>query len=112
MLELSDTHAFDFAVKTSRQITGHKLPATVVKWYAPGRSRTCDPRFRKPVLYPAELRALVSRTASLSKTYFPSVARRCEQRVVDRRLAYVALAEQWKAELVEAGSMDSTRASP
>src|SRR5687767_11171067 len=24
---------------------------------APGRSRTCDPRFRKPVLYPAELRA-------------------------------------------------------
>jgi hypothetical protein len=26
---------------------------------APGRSRTCDPRFRKPVLYPAELRAHV-----------------------------------------------------
>ena len=25
---------------------------------APGRTRTCDPRFRKPVLYPAELRAL------------------------------------------------------
>ena len=24
---------------------------------APGRIRTCDPRFRKPVLYPAELRA-------------------------------------------------------
>src|SRR5690349_14154840 len=24
---------------------------------APGRSRTCDPRFRKPMLYPAELRA-------------------------------------------------------
>lgn len=23
----------------------------------PGRIRTCDPRFRKPVLYPAELRA-------------------------------------------------------
>ena len=25
---------------------------------APGRTRTCDPRFRKPMLYPAELRAL------------------------------------------------------
>jgi hypothetical protein len=25
----------------------------------PGRSRTCDPRFRKPVLYPAELRGRV-----------------------------------------------------
>ncbi len=24
---------------------------------APGRSRTCDPRFRKPMLYPSELRA-------------------------------------------------------
>ena len=24
---------------------------------APGRSRTCDPRLRRPVLYPAELRA-------------------------------------------------------
>ena len=24
---------------------------------APGRTRTCDPRFRKPMLYPAELRA-------------------------------------------------------
>jgi hypothetical protein len=26
---------------------------------APGRIRTCDPRFRKPVLYPTELRALL-----------------------------------------------------
>ena len=25
---------------------------------APGRTRTSDPRFRKPVLYPTELRAL------------------------------------------------------
>ena len=25
--------------------------------YAPGRTRTCDPRLRRPVLYPAELRA-------------------------------------------------------
>ena len=24
---------------------------------APGRARTCDPRLRRPVLYPAELRA-------------------------------------------------------
>ena len=98
----------EIATDNRRQATGYELPAPVVKWYAPGRSRTCDPRFRKPVLYPAELRALVSRTVSLSKTYFPSVPRRCEQRVVDRRLAYVALAKQWKAELVEAGSMDST----
>jgi hypothetical protein len=27
---------------------------------APGRTRTCDPRLRRPVLYPAELRALLS----------------------------------------------------
>ena len=27
---------------------------------APGRARTCDPRLRRPVLYPAELRAHVS----------------------------------------------------
>ena len=26
-------------------------------WHAPDRSRTCDPRFRKAVLYPTELRA-------------------------------------------------------
>ena len=26
----------------------------------PGRIRTCDPRFRKPVLYPAELRSHAS----------------------------------------------------
>gem|GEM_PF-1907746 len=25
---------------------------------APGRTRTCDPRLRRPMLYPAELRAL------------------------------------------------------
>ena len=33
---------------------------------APGRSRTCDPRFRKPMLYPAELRArsISSRSAA------------------------------------------------
>jgi len=28
--------------------------------YAPGRIRTCDPRFRKPMLYPTELRARLS----------------------------------------------------
>ena len=33
------------------------LLACRAKAGAPGRSRTCDPRFRKPMLYPAELRA-------------------------------------------------------
>lgn len=27
---------------------------------APGKIRTCDPRFRKPMLYPTELRARLS----------------------------------------------------
>jgi hypothetical protein len=30
---------------------------------APGRTRTCDPRLRRPVLYPAELRAQLRHTA-------------------------------------------------
>ena len=29
---------------------------------APGRARTCDPRLRRRVLYPTELRALASRS--------------------------------------------------
>jgi hypothetical protein len=32
---------------------------------APGRARTCDPRLRRPVLYPAELRAHVSSASRL-----------------------------------------------
>ena len=32
---------------------------------APGRIRTCDPRIRNPVLYPAELRALGGRKLAL-----------------------------------------------
>lgn len=34
----------------------------------PGRTRTCDPRLRRPLLYPAELRALVTRTLLLRIT--------------------------------------------
>gem|GEM_PF-3981002 len=37
---------------------------------APGRNRTCDPRFRKPVLYPTELRVrgrIVNAVATLRK---------------------------------------------
>ena len=31
---------------------------------APGRTRTCDPRLRRPMLYPAELRARITRSGS------------------------------------------------
>ena len=34
------------------------MPLRAFSGSAPGRTRTCDPRFRKPVLYPTELRAL------------------------------------------------------
>ena len=34
---------------------------------APGRSRTCDPRFRKPMLYPAELRARMEKQSILPR---------------------------------------------
>ena len=37
---------------------GHDGPADVSTTNTPGRIRTCDRRFRKPLLYPAELRAL------------------------------------------------------
>ncbi len=33
---------------------------------APGRTRTCDPRLRRPVLYPPELRAHIDVTASVA----------------------------------------------
>src|SRR5262249_4801928 len=32
-------------------------PTRGASWFAPGRTRTCDPRLRRPVLYPTELRA-------------------------------------------------------
>src|SRR3954454_15975624 len=39
----------------------------------PGRTRTCDPRFRKPMLYPAELRGL-SNLAFISVQFGPLLA--------------------------------------
>ena len=35
--------------------------------FAPGRTRTCGPRFRKPVLYPPELRAPILQTPSVTQ---------------------------------------------
>ena len=43
----------------------HPQGANYLRPYAPGRTRTCDPRLRRPVLYPAELRALVTSSARL-----------------------------------------------
>jgi hypothetical protein len=37
----------------------------IVRGRAPGRTRTCDPRLRRPVLYPTELRAHIGVTASV-----------------------------------------------
>src|SRR5438105_3125238 len=37
-----------------RPRTGHAVPG--LRGDAPGRTRTCDPRLRRPSLYPAELR--------------------------------------------------------
>src|SRR3954471_949955 len=38
---------------------------------APGRNRTCDPRLRRPLLYPAELRAHAYYRGSLASSLFP-----------------------------------------
>jgi hypothetical protein len=34
-----------------------RFPCLTARFGAPGRTRTCDPRLRRPMLYPAELRA-------------------------------------------------------
>ena len=43
------------AIPTSSRFAASRLPHRAGG--APGRTRTCDPRLRRPVLYPAELRA-------------------------------------------------------
>ena len=63
---------------------------------APGRSRTCDPRFRKPVLYPAELRArgrqiLLFRPARSSGSDRRSYIRRGTDRWTKRRASQAPL---------------------
>src|SRR5436309_3163904 len=47
---------------------------------APDRIRTCDLRFRRPTLYPAELRALGRTSVSLEQRWLP--ARRVEREAV------------------------------
>ena len=42
-------------------ISGEKRQIPRVFLRAPGKTRTCDPRFRKPMLYPTELRAHTAR---------------------------------------------------
>src|SRR4051812_27000961 len=58
----------------------------------PGKTRTCDPRFRKPMLYPAELRGLFSYFNRLEMFRFPCVLASIKkeplgQRRVDNDLA-------------------------
>ncbi len=48
---------------------------------APGRTRTCDPRLRRPVLYPTELRARVGRSVSVASLSRLGAVRRCEEAV-------------------------------
>lgn len=40
----------------------------------PGRIRTCDQRFRKPLLYPAELRGPPAFNKPVDDQFFPFVA--------------------------------------
>jgi hypothetical protein len=41
----------------------HQCHTARAKTGAPGRARTCDPRLRRPMLYPTELRARGSSVA-------------------------------------------------
>ena len=46
---------------------------------APGRTRTCDPRLRRPVLYPTELRAHVKGSVSVASLSRHRADRCCER---------------------------------
>ncbi len=51
-------HAHRRLLRPSRRTTGSQATTTAVSTHnTPGRIRTCDQRFRKPLLYPTELRA-------------------------------------------------------
>ena len=49
------------------------------KGRAPGRTRTCDPRLRRPVLYPTELRAHIGGSVSVASLSRHRADRRCER---------------------------------
>jgi hypothetical protein len=51
---------------------------------APGRTRTCDPRLRRPVLYPTELRAPMVWKSQCSKS-FDARERRAGSSILDHR---------------------------
>src|SRR5438477_4495779 len=56
----------------------HFLSTKDRKHGAPGRIRTCDPRLRRPVLYPTELRAHVKGSVSVASLSRHRADRRCE----------------------------------
>jgi hypothetical protein len=49
----------------------------LARFGAPGRTRTCDPRLRRPVLYPTELRAHMGRSVSVASLSRLRAGRRC-----------------------------------
>src|SRR5262245_15713596 len=68
---------------------------------APGRTRTCGPRFRKPVLYPPELRARILQTLSVTQAWG-------EAGVNDFR---IAIAAPWRSGRIPGSGADTDRAS-
>ena len=58
-----------------RPFRNYDLPRESKSTGAPGRTRTCDPRLRRPVLYPTELRAHgLQSTSPCGAPLLPSVA--------------------------------------
>src|SRR5881296_2618928 len=49
------------------QPQGRRRGRASAAWHAPDRIRTCDLRFRRPTLYPAELRALDRSSVALEE---------------------------------------------
>ena len=47
-----------FITKDKSAVSADACSGTICGFGAPGRTRTCNPRLRRPVLYPVELRAL------------------------------------------------------
>jgi hypothetical protein len=63
-VDISDAHSQKYTKKIQIQMTAQPAGG------APDRTRTCNPEFRRLVLYPVELRApegIVKQTAGLSK---------------------------------------------
>ena len=68
----------DLAVAARPRIPQKTLCAGYLS-HAPGRTRTCDPRLRRPSLYPAELRGLRVRVNATQRRAGPLAARRLRQ---------------------------------